>query len=382
MPKDHSSDLKGFASELLALAGVEINGSNPWDIQIHDEAFYRRVLNDGTLGLGESYMEKLWDCEALDQFFDRVIRAKLQSHLKSNLKMFLRGLYLKLVNLQTKTRSLEVGRNHYDLGNDLFQQMLDKEMNYTCGYWKNQNNLDDAQRDKLELVCQKMALTPGMRLLDIGCGFGSFAKYAASHYGVEVVGITISEEQCLYARKNCENLPVEIRFQDYREVEERFDRIVSLGMFEHVGEKNYLDYMQTVDCCLKEEGLFLLHTIGNNVSTITPDPWINRYIFPNGMIPSIVQIAKASEPYFVMEDWHNFGADYDKTLMAWFEHFNKNWPQLKGQYDERFYRMWRYYLLSCAGAFCARDLQLWQIVYSKQGLRGGYQAPRLERFGQ
>ena len=273
---------------------------------------------------------------------------------------------------------MEVGVKHYDLGNDLFIRMLDKNMNYTCGYWRNATNLNEAQLNKLELTCRKLMLKPNMRILDIGCGFGAFAKYAATNYGVKVIGVTISKEQCEYAKQNCSGLPVEIRFQDYRDItNEKFDRIVSLGMFEHVGHRNYRTYMEIVRNCLNDDGLFLLHTIGNNLSTVYGDEWLNKYIFPNGMLPSIAQIANASESLFVMEDWHNFGAYYDKTLLAWFENFNDNWDQLKDHYDERFYRMWSYYLLSCAGMFRARRTQLWQIVFSKLGVRGGYQAPRV-----
>ena len=373
----NNNTLKSYASELLNSAGVHLNGNNPWDIQIYNEDFYSRVLKYGSLGLGESYMDQWWDCEQLDQFFDHVLNAELENKIKSNIGMLIQLAFLKMFNLQTKKRALIVGKQHYDLGNDLFLAMLDKHMNYTCGYWKNATDLDSAQIDKLELTCQKMMLKPGMRLLDIGCGFGAFARYAAERYQVHVVGITISKEQCEFAQQNCVNLPVEILFQDYRDIHGTFDRIISLGMFEHVGQKNYLTYMQKVHQCLKDDGLFLLHTIGSNISTVTSDPWINKYIFPNGMLPSIAQISKASEQLFIMEDWHNFGADYSKTLMAWYNNFNMHWDELKNQYDNRFYRMWRYYLLSCASTFRLRQTQLWQIVFSKKGLKDGYQAPRL-----
>jgi cyclopropane-fatty-acyl-phospholipid synthase len=254
--------------------------------------------------------------------------------------------------------------------------MLDSRMNYTCGYWKNAQTLDQAQVAKMDLACQKLLLKPGMRLLDIGCGWGAMAKYAAQHYGVSVVGITISEQQAQYAQKNCQDLPVEIRLQDYRDLHEPFDRIVSLGMLEHVGFHNYRAYMQMANRCLTDNGLFLLHTIGSNQSVVTADPWITRYIFPHGMLPSIAQIGTAIEGLFVMEDWHNFGVDYDKTLMAWQHNFSSAWPKLNSLYDENFYRMWNYYLLLCAGGFRARAMQLWQIVLSKNGLPEGYQAPR------
>ncbi|CAM4451060.1 MAG: Cyclopropane-fatty-acyl-phospholipid synthase [Legionella sp.] len=371
----NSKSAQNVIDDLLLLAGVKPNGKEPWDPQIHNEEFYIRILNEGTLGLGESYMDGWWDCSQLDQFFDRILVADIENKVKLNQWLWPKLLLLRLFNHQSKKRALIVGQRHYDLGNDLFLAMLDQRMNYTCGYWLNATDLDMAQCNKLELSCQKLKLKPGMRVLDIGCGFGSFAKYAAENYGVSVVGITISKEQREYAQNNCAGLPVEIRFQDYRDIHERFDRIVSLGMFEHVGYLNYRAYMQKVADCLQDDGLFLLHTIGNNITTSFCEPWINKYIFPNGMLPSMRQISNAVEGLFMMENWANFGAYYDNTLMAWHENFEQHWPALQSQYDERFYRMWRYYLLSCAGAFRARSMQLWQIVLSKHGVRGGYEAP-------
>jgi cyclopropane-fatty-acyl-phospholipid synthase len=353
-----------------------VNGNNPWDIQVHNEQFYSRVLHEGALGLGESYMDKWWDCARLDQLFERILKARLENKLKTNKRLAIKYLLSRLINFQTKKRALEVGEKHYDLSNELFKYMLDSRMNYTCGFWHNATTLEDAQKNKLELTCQKLWLKPGMRLLDIGCGWGGLAKYAAEQYGVEVVGITISKQQYELAKENCRHLPIEIRFQDYRDINEDFDRIVSLGMFEHVGHLNYLTYMQTIRNHLKDDGLFLLHTIGNNATYFKANEWTTKYIFPNGMLPSIALIGKACEHLFVMEDWHNFGADYDKTLIAWHANFNQHWEELKNQFDERFYRMWNYYLLSSAAGFRTRDLQLWQIVFSKTGIKGGYQVTR------
>ncbi len=255
--------------------------------------------------------------------------------------------------------------------------MLDKRMVYTCGYWRNANNLNDAQEAKLELTCKKLNLKPGMKVLDIGCGWGSFAKYAAEKYKVKVVGITISKEQVILGNKLCKGLPVEIRLQDYRDLNEKFDRIVSLGMFEHVGPKNYKTYMKVVDRCLKDDGLFLLHTIGTNTIKGRADRWINKYIFPNGVLPSVNQITKSTEGLFVLEDWHNFREDYSKTLRAWHTNFNNNWDKIKKDYDERFKRMWNYYLVSMAAGFrVGKKFQLWQIVFSKNGVEGGYESVR------
>lgn len=367
---------KTIIHQLAQTAGITINGNAPWDIKVHNEEFYTRVLNEGSLGLGESYMQKWWDCERLDIFFYKILRMHIYDYVNIPLHFKIKVLMAKIINFQTKNRAKQVAYRHYDLGNDLFKTMLDPKMIYSCGYYKNANNLAEAQTAKLELICQKLQLQQGMRLLDIGCGWGGLAKYAAENYGVEVVGITISAQQCEYARKICEGLPIDIRLQDYRDINETFDRVVSVGMFEHVGHLNYRPFMQIVHRVLSDDGLFLLHTIGGNETSLFADEWITKYIFPNGMIPSIQLISKSFEKLFVMEDWHNFGANYDNTLMAWHENFTNGWENLKENYDENFYRMWEYYLLACAGTFRARTNQLWQIVFSKYGRLGGYQAPR------
>jgi cyclopropane-fatty-acyl-phospholipid synthase len=247
---------------------------------------------------------------------------------------------------------------------------------YSCGYWKDATSLDEAQEAKLDLVCSKLGLRPGMRVLDIGCGWGEALKFAAERYGVSGVGITVSQEQAEYARRLCHGLPIEIRVQDYRDVDERFDRSWSIGMFEHVGVKNYRRYFDVVRRCLTDDGLSLLHTIGGEESTNHTDPWIAKYIFPNSMIPSAAQIAQYSEGLFVIEDWHNFGADYEKTLLAWRDNFELAWPTLQARYGERFRRMWEFYLCAAAATFRARRDQLWQVVLSPHGVPGGYQALR------
>lgn len=367
---------KLFAQELLNKADININGNRPWDIVIHNENFYTRVLNEGSLGLGESYMDGWWDCQDLDQFFYKLLSADLDKSVKINFELITQILKAKILNLQSENRAFEVGEQHYDLSNDLFRKMLDSKMIYSCGYWNKANNLEQAQENKLDLICKKLNLKPGMKVLDIGCGWCGLARYMAEKYKVNVVGITISKEQAKYSQEICKKLPVQIMIKDYRELNETFDRIVSVGMFEHVGYKNYKEFMKIVNACLKDNGLFLLHTIGGNKSEITCDPWILKYIFPNGMLPSIAQIATASEELFVMEDWHNFSVDYDKTLMAWYNNFEKNWDSIKSNYNNRFHRMWKYYLLCCAGFFRARKGQLWQIIFSKKGISQGYQSIR------
>lgn len=369
------ANYKKRAAELLALADVEINGSRPWDITVHDERLYKRVFAEGSLGLGEAYMDGWWDSQKLDECFAHILRARLDERI-APFSLIIPWLSAKFFNLQSKARAFQVGQKHYDIGNDVFLAMLDKRMVYTCGYWKEAQSLEEAQVAKLDLVCSKIGLKAGDRVLDIGCGWGSFLKYAAEKYGIQGVGITVSEEQKALAEELCRELPIEIRLQDYRDLNEQFDHIVSLGMFEHVGYKNYRECMSVAARCLKEEGLFLLHTIGSNYSAVKLDRWIDRYIFPNGMLPSIKQIGGALENLFVMEDWHNFGPYYDKTLVAWHRNFLQSWPKLCKKYPERFRRMWEYYLLSCAGLFRARQAQLWQIVLSKKGVQGGYASIR------
>lgn len=353
--------------ELLELGQIETNGKNPWDPQIHNPRFYDFILSDGQYALGQSYMDGWWDCDALDEFISRVLVAKLDQKIKSNLKMAFHVLQAKMMNLQAPSKAYEVGEKHYDLGNDLYRAMLDKRLNYTCAYWKNASTLDEAQEAKLDLVCRKIKARPGMRILELGCGWGSFAKYAAEKYGANVLGVTVSKEQVALGMELCKGLPVELRLQDYREVEGKYDAVISIGIMEHVGYKNYRTYMQVADRCLKDEGIAFVHTIGGNFSNSTGDRWTNQYIFPNGMIPSITQLGAAMENLFVMEDWHNIGPSYDRTLMAWQANFENAWPELKAHYDERFRRMWNYYLLSSAGGFRGRMLQLWQIVMTKPG---------------
>jgi cyclopropane-fatty-acyl-phospholipid synthase len=348
----HSAAAKEV-SELLALAGIKIGGTDPWDMQVHDERLYARLLAEGALGAGESYMDGWWDTESLDEFLARVHRANLAEHV---------GRW------KTKWLVLKVAKVHYDLGNEIYEAMLGQRMQYTCAYWKDATTLDQAQENKLNLICRKLRLEPGMSVLDLGGGFGGLAHFMATQYGCRVVSYNISAEQVAYARNWCKDLPVRFEQRDYREAvrePELFDRVVSVGMCEHIGHKNYRSFLELVHGSLKPAGLFLLHTIGSNVSLTCTDAWIDKYIFPNGVVPSVVQLGQAMEKIWVVEDWHNFGPDYDKTLMAWWHNFDQAWPQFQNKYGERFYRMWKYYLLGCAGGFRARKLQLWQLVLSK-----------------
>ncbi len=352
---------------LLQREGIEIDGPSPWDIRVHDRRWYRRVLRDRNLGLGESYMDGWWDCERIDEMICRLLRGGLEEKIRVNIGYLLRLLPAVLFNLQSRARARMIARRHYDLGNDLFFAFLDSYKQYSCGYFRDTDHLDQAQQNKLDLIGRKLNLNAADHLLDIGCGWGGLPRYAAERFGCTVTAVNISREQLGFAREFCRNLPVHFQDRDYRAIEGRFDKIVSVGMFEHVGRKNYRNYMKVARRCLKDDGIFLLHTIGGNTSRMGCDPWVARHIFPNGMLPSTAQIARAVEGLFVIEDWHNLGPHYDRTLMAWNANFQTAWPQLKAKYDERFKRMWEYYLLSFAGAFRARAIQLWQIVMTPIG---------------
>ena len=352
---------------MLATAGITINGNSPWDLHVRDDRIFLRLLQNKSLGLGESYMEGWWDCRQLDEFVCKILKAGLDRKVKDSFKFLVPVLSAMLFNMQSKTRSRAVAEQHYDLDNELFISFLDPYNQYSCAYFDGTGNLNEAQLKKMDLICRKIHLSKEDNVLDIGCGWGGFAKYMAEYYGCKVTAINISEKQLSYAREFCKDLPVEILRCDYRDVQGSFNKIVSIGMFEHVGRKNYKTFMKIVHRCLEDDGIFLLHTIGDNESQIEGDPWINKYIFPNGMLPSISQISKAVEGLFIMEDLHNIGPHYEKTLMAWHENFQKAWTMLKKRYDEKFKRMWDYYLLSCAGAFRARNIQIWQLVLTKYG---------------
>jgi cyclopropane-fatty-acyl-phospholipid synthase len=371
-----SNALRSLFARMLEPADVQLDGTRSWDPQIRDSRLFGRVLAQGSLGLGEAYTDGWWDCDRLDELVHRVLRAGVEVHLQHAPRDWWRLLRARFGNLQKVARAGEVARRHYDLGNDLFQAMLDSRAVYSCGYWPGARTLDEAQEGKLDLIARKLGLQPGMRVLDVGCGWGGAARFFAERHRVEVVGVTISREQARCAEYVCRGLPVAIELADYRAIEGRFDRVYSIGMFEHVGWRNHRRYMEVMAERLEPDGLFLLHTIGAQVSARSGDAWVARYVFPNSLLPSAAQIAQASEDLFVIEDWHNFGADYDATLLAWYRNFESAWPRLAEHYGESFRRMWRYYLLTSAGSFRARRTQLWQLVLSPHGVARGYRSVR------
>ncbi|HKO04391.1 MAG TPA: cyclopropane fatty acyl phospholipid synthase [Candidatus Acidoferrales bacterium] len=367
-----NSRIRKRLQSALEEAGITFDGPNPWDPQIRNPRVFRRLLLHGTLGAGEAYVDGDWECDRLDELSAQLLSSGIAEKWDASSAISPGRLVTRLINRQSRLLARRNVKAHYDIGNDLFSAMLGQTMAYSCGYWQEAKTLDEAQEAKHELVCRKLQLRPGLRILDIGCGWGGFARYAAEHHEVDVTGVTVSQAQAEFAREHCQGLPVEIRLEDFRDVRGSFDRIVSIGMFEHVGPKNYRTYLESVRRNLVPDGLFLLHTIGGLRPALGVDPWFDRYIFPNAVLPSGSQILQVAEGLLVLEDWHNFGADYDKTLMAWHANFESAWPALRERYGERFRRMWRYYLMTLAGSFRVRRIQLWQIVFSKRGVAGGY----------
>jgi cyclopropane-fatty-acyl-phospholipid synthase len=378
---------------LLARADVRVNGDRPWDLVVRDDRLFRRLVVHGLVGLGDAYVDGWWECAALDEFFHRALRAGLPARLRFvGPRVLLECARHAVLNLQTRAAARANSRSHYELGNDLFVAMLDAPtLAYTCGYWRGgATTLEEAQVAKADLICRKLGLRPGQRVLDVGCGWGGFARFAAERYGASVVGVTLSDEQLAHARRWCAGLPVELRKQDYRDVPAAdgpasYDHVATVGMLEHVGPKNYRAYARVVRHVLKPDGLLLLHTIGAPRSWPNAADgelaWIQRHIFPGGVLPSVAQVGAAVDGLFVLEDVENFGPDYDPTLLAWFANFDRNWPGFAARYGERFYRTWKYYLLSCAGGFRARKYQLWQFVLSPRGVTGGYARPSLLTAG-
>ena len=368
-------DSKEICLRLLDQAGVPVNGTEPWSLQVHDERLWDRIAAQRQLGFGEAYMEGWWDCDQLDEALTRLVAVDAVSAIRPTPLIVAHMLKSMVTNRQTKALAIKNAQHHYDIGNDLYSRMLGKEMIYSCGYWENATSLDAAQTAKLELICQKLELKPGMRVLDIGSGWGGFLRYAVKHYGVVGVGISLATQQIKVARDRSLDLDLEFLQMDYRDLHGTFDRIVSIGMMEHVGPKNLKKFFVKCQEFLTDDGIMLHHTITSIVSENRNDPFFDRYIFPGGIIPSLTQISKASETKWVIEDVHNFGTDYDLTLMAWYQNINVKWHEIP-QYDERFRRMWNYYLLASAAGFRARDLQLMQVVFRRPGRFPKYRSIR------
>lgn len=364
--------------DILSEADVQVGGDRSQDIQVHVEPnkLYQRVIAQGKLGLGESYMDEWWDANRLDAFIENVLRANLQQKVAWSRHDIWAVIMAVVINQQNRRRSRRVARAHYDLSGVLPDGILDPYNQYTCAYFDGTDQLDVAQEKKLDLICRKLQLRKNDRVLDIGCGWGGFAKYASEKHECHVTGISISEEQIRYARHFCRGLPVDIRMCDYRDLDREYDKVLTCGMIEHVGYKNYRKLFETIHKHMADDGLYLLHTIGSNGSVKTNDPFLEKYIFPGGMVPSVEQIDNAREGLFSLQDVQNLAAHYPPTLSAWHHNFQSNWADLSEHYDERFRRMFEYYLLYCKGGFQAGHLQHWQMVFTKQGQVIDYRGDR------
>lgn len=366
---------KSVALEILQAAGIPLNGEEPWSIHVHNQKLWDRVISQKQLGFAESYMEGWWDCEALDVMLTKLLSINVLTLLKPSPFLAFHVARSHLFNNQTKRRAAANAKYHYNIGNDLYSRMLDPEMVYSCGYWAKADSLARAQLNKFDLICRKLNLQPGMRLLDIGSGWGGFLRYAVKNYGVVATGISPADNQISLAREKSEGLGITFIQQDYRDLSGEFDRIVSVGMMEHVGPRNYSTFFGKCDELLARDGRMLHHTIASNLTKQVTDPFFDRYIFPGGVLPSLTQISSAVENKFVIEDLHNFGPDYDRTLLEWQKNISVKWQEIP-QYDLRFQRMWNYYLLSSAAGFRAGHLQLIQCVFQRVGQRPTYIAAR------
>jgi len=357
---------KELCLSILEKAGVPINSHEPWSIHVKNEKLWDRVASQHQLGLGEAYRDGWWECRAVDEMLTRLLTVDATSFLKPSIPLIASTLKSKLVNMQTKSKAAKNAKHHYNIGNDLYTRMLDSEMAYSCGYWQSAKTLDEAQIAKFDLICRKLKLEKGMTLLDIGSGWGGLLRHAVKNYGVIATGISPADQQIILAKEKSAGLDINFVQKDYRDLTGRFDRIVSVGMMEHVGPKNFREFFEKCHELLADDGIMLHHLITSTESQSNTDPFFNRYIFPGGVIPSPGQITAAAEKLFVLEDVHNFGPHYDTTLMHWFKNVNAKWSEIP-QYDLRFKRMWNYYLLASAAGFRARNLHLNQYVFRKGG---------------
>lgn len=343
---------------LLARAGVAVGGARPWDIRVRHPGFFARVRAGGSLAAGEAYADGWWESDRLDEFFHRVFKAGLPERLAPAPWSGARRLLARLLGRAPRGPEAHPG-------GEVFRAMLGPTMSFSSGYWRDARGLDEAAEAAMELACRKLELRPGMSVLDLGCGWGAFARHAARTRGVSVVGVDIACERVNAGRELCKGLPVALRVQDHAEVRGRFDRVVSLGLAEEVGPAGCGGLMAAAARCLKPDGVALIQAAARNAPASRRDPWLERCGFAGGAAPSLSRLVQAMEGRFVVEDVHNLGPHYDRTLMAWHENLERRWHRCRG--DERLYRTLKFSLLASAGAFRARRSQLFQILMSRPG---------------
>lgn len=345
------------------------SGKPKFIIRVNDNIDKKLLLTSTSLALGEAYMDKKLDMEAGDLYdaLDIVLEKFDEFSINENILS-----KLMFTSISKKNQKKEVS-SHYDIGNDFYSLWLDETMSYSCAYFKNEEDtLYEAQRNKVDYILKKLQIKEGMSLLDIGCGWGYLLIEAAKKYKVQGVGITLSEQQYLKFNERIkeENLEeyLTAKLMDYRDLEKsnlKFDRVVSVGMLEHVGRENYNLFFKNIDVVLKDKGLFLLHYISGRKEH-SGDPWIKKYIFPGGVIPSLREIIDiGSEFNYYVLDVESLRRHYQKTLLCWYDNYNKNIDEISKMFDERFVRMWGLYLSSCAASFHNGVIDLHQILFSK-----------------
>ena len=326
------------------------------------------ILTSTTLAFGEAYMNGDLEVEG-----DFLLMLNTVLKYKEKFTTDFRGLPKIFSNLTSRKKQKEEVTYHYDIGNDFYKLWLDDTLSYSCAYFKNENeSLGEAQLNKIHHLLKKLNLSEGMTLLDIGCGWGALLIEAAKLYKIKGLGITLSEEQYKAFKEKIEkeNLQdyLQVKLMDYRELEKSgllFDRVVSVGMLEHVGRSNYDLFMKCVSKVLKKEGVFVLHYISGLYES-EGDAWIRKYIFPGGVIPTLREIISLSADYrFYTVDVESLRMHYYKTLLKWAENFEKNTDKVREMFDEKFVRMWRMYLYSCAACFYTGVIDLHQIVFTK-----------------
>ena len=362
--------------KIINLARAATVDIEPLSVQPISDEVLAIGKRGGLFGLGEAYVDGKFesqDLEGLLLAFAESPHAKRASWTGAMWRLFLEGA---LKNTQVGARAFEVARHHYDLGNDLFRVMLDPSMSYTSGLFEGETTtLAAAQEAKLRRLCQKLRLAPGMRVLDIGCGWGNFALFAASHYGVEVTGLTVSEEQLRYIEGVKGQLPIDILLCDYNKFNpgKPFDRIVSIEMIEAVGKKNLNGYFASVSRSLKPGGRFALQAICGDTFNRYSQPalnqfilWLMKNIFPNGYIPNLEELIRPARGEFVLESLSELPGSYERTLRAWNDNFNAGFSDLAAKYSPRFKRMWNFYLLGCAAMFVSRLVQVHHLVFIKR----------------
>ena len=361
----------GTSFDVMFETGEEIHiGSLPpkFKVIVHEPVSYKKLLQSTSLALGEAYMDGDIEIEGdLEEVLDEIF--KCQGEFKTNYHALKKLLYTST----SKKNQKEEVCSHYNIGNDFYSLWLDPTLSYSCAYFENgTETLEEAQHKKVDHILKKLNLREGMSLLDIGCGWGFLLIEAAKKYKVHGVGITLSEEQqrAFQERIKKEGLEayLKVELMDYRELRTsgfKFDRVVSVGMIEHVGRDNYDLFFKSVDAVLKEQGVFLLHFI-SGYGEYPGDAWIKKYIFPGGVIPSLREIISLSADYkYYVLDVESLRRHYVRTLLCWHEGFEKHLPEIEKMFDERFIRMWRMYLCSCAASFNNGVIDLHQILFTK-----------------